>query len=276
MSFQEEIAQQSRPAERPALASGLLLHKICENPGAETAQLDEDWAGEHAGMLRFFVGGIDWFSNLTLMSMDSLFSRKDRTLELAERCGWSKMSDAKPIDAETLRAQWTAIARPQYFNAGQKRAMNFPKAALFILSCELAIQDLLEQITSRPENSERYAKLKSEVVAPEYVYKHMAIVPACWNVNDFNSKYLLRRVEARQGFLAQLAVYASQSGGRVFHQLADGQTVTFRTAARVKHFCDSSLDGCDPLGQIRSRRGRGGKGMLGSKRSAESEDIDLD
>ena len=99
----------------------------------------------------------------------------------------------------------------------------------------------------------------------------MAIIPACWNINDFNTEYLNRQIKFNPSFLNELANHVKQSDTEVFQELAAGHTVTFRTANGIKDFCNGR-PGREPLGKIRSRAGRN---LLGTKRAADCEDLGL-
>jgi hypothetical protein len=195
-----------------------------------------------------------------LLKAERIASYKERAAAEAKEAKWTEMPGTPRNVVSDLRGHWGAISRQQYFNVMNLRAVNFPKAALFLLSCELALQELINQ---------------QESVIPftsgACIYQHMAIIPACWNINDFNTEYLNRQTKFNSTFLNELANHVSQSDPEVFKELAAGHTVTFRTANGIKHYCNGG-HGREPLGKIRSRAGRN---LLGTKRAADCEELGL-
>lgn len=272
MSFRLEIAKQNRAPKRPALATGLFLHVIAANPFAENAVMDPRWAEEHARVPRFRIGGTPWFRDLTLLKAEALSGYSKKASNRAKSCGWTKMEDLPRAEASNLYGEWESIAKQQYYAAIQQRPVTFVKAVLFILSCELALQEIVDrQKAFRRGNANPdempAIELPREVSSGEFVYRHLAIIPACWNINDFNAKYLETRAGEDAGFLEALGGHTEQSDIETFHPLAAGHTVTYRLAERVKQFCD---DAKPHVGQIRCRAGRG---VLGSKRATHIEEL---
>lgn len=261
-TFAEAIAAQQRPARRPALAEHLLIYPIAPNPYDPSAIMDSDWAREHAGIPRFYVGGVHWFLHVTQLSMAKIAAYRNQAPIEAKKAGWNAMPGTPLEMVEALRAYWGAIARQQFYSIAGACAVNFPKAALFLLACELALTDLI--YSSDDSVSDRIS-IPKHITSGEYIYQHMAIVPSCWNINDFNSCYYTNNFAEKLGLLRKLADYAGQSESNVLSELASGHTVTFATAEKIQEFCLHTSSGCGPVGRIRSRAGR----ILGSKKAAD-------
>lgn len=273
MSFQEEIAKQKREAKRPTWLTDLLIHVIAQNPHAEGVKMDTEWSAQHVESPRFRIGGMGWFRDVTGVNGDDLVAASADAAKLAKNCGWTDMPGISPTVARKVQGHWTSTGRPQYFTAIAGKPLSFVKAAQIILACELTLEKLLKQqgIESKPKRRAANADVKlperlDEISSAQEIYQHMAIIPACWNLNDFNTPYLEKRIAGDSKFLDQLATYTGQTDHGVFAELASGFTVTYGLAEKVKAFCDSSKD----LGQIRCRKG---KGILGTKRAAELEEI---
>jgi hypothetical protein len=274
MSFAEEIERQGRVAARPSSPTDLLLHHISGDPHAKDAAMETDWAKEHAAVPRFYVGGLSWFLELTLLNAEKLAAYRDQAPRDAKKIDWHKMAGTPGNVVKDLQGQWGAISRQQYYSVLKSRAVNFPKAALFLLSCELALQSLIDAQQARKHHRDEDAepdspRIPKTITAGHCIYQRMAIIPACWNINDFNAKYIERHVAFKSSFLDQLAKHAKQSDATVFSQLASGYTVTFRTANCVKAWCEKN--GCEPLGKIRCRAG---KNLLGTKKAADLEELE--
>ena len=270
MSFEIIIANQKRPAKRPALSTDLLLHIIAPDPFEEGATMDLQWAEEHATKPRFFVGGIPWFRDLTLLKAEDIGAYRKRAAGKAKSVGWTEMRDLPPHVVNKLYKQWESIAWQQYYEAIQERPVTFIKAVLFLLSCELALQELVDKqkLRKRPNyaGDAEGPELSKEISSGETIYQHMAIIPACWNINDFNTSYIDDQVAADSSFLKKLGKHTGQQDLDVFADLGSGHTVTFVLAQQVKEFCDTLRP---PLKEIRCRAGRG---KLGSKRASKREE----
>jgi hypothetical protein len=161
--------------------------------------------------------------------------------------------------ARQIQRFWQEVSRQQYFAITKKRPVAFPKAAVFLLTCELALQEIVDDPSIIGVDSSQLEGISSGMD----VYKYMVIVPACWNVNDFTDEYLQRQ-STRNGFMQSLAAAAQQSR-QVVTELALGHTVTYRTAKFVKDHCDSAGE---PVGDIRCRAGQT---KLGTKGAANEE-----
>jgi len=236
--------------------------------------MDTEWSAQHAEIPRFRIGGMQWFRDITALNGDDLAAFSVATAKTAKNWGWTDMQGISPAVARKLEANWTSTGRPQYFAAIGGKPLSFVKAVQILLSCELALEELLIErgIDTRakkqlPLSTEvKRPELLSEIPSSQEIYRHMAIIPACWNVNDFNESYLQSRMDTEPTFLDQIAAHTNQTDHSVFYDLAAGHTVTHGLARKVKEFCDPKK----ALGQIRCRRG---KGILGTKRAAELEEI---
>jgi hypothetical protein len=274
MSFQEEMAKLKRLPKRPASLIDLLVHVIAPNPFESRATMDTEWAAQHAATPRFRIGGMQWYRDMTGLNGDDLFKFSGDAVKAAKSCGWKDMLGIPRSVARKLEIHWDSTARPQYFVAIKGHPLSFVKAAQILLSCELALQSLVDQQEGEQKAKKRSAsdsvtrrpELLSEISSGKEIYQHMALIPACWNINDFNANYLESRTAAVPSFIEQLAAYTGQTDFTVFDALAAGNTVTYGLARKIKEFCDPNK----PLGQIRCRRG---KGILGSKRAAELEEL---
>jgi hypothetical protein len=270
MSFEIVIASQHRDAKRPALATDLLLHIIAPDPFEPGATMDPQWAEEHALKPRFFVGGLPWFRSLTLLNAEGLGAYRKHSSNRAKSIGWADMKGLPRHVVSPLYKQWESIAWQQYYEAIQQRPVTFVKAALFLLSCELALQELIDTQKLRKRPSYTVGadgpEVPKEISSGEAVYQHMAIVPACWNVNDFNIEYINGHMASDSFFLKKLGKHTKQNDADVFTDLGSGHTVTFTLAQQVKEFCDKLRP---PVREIRCRVG---KGKLGSRRASKREE----
>ena len=268
VTFRERLAAVGPRNARPKHAEGLLLEPICEDPRGQLAS-DARWASEHCLEKRFFVGGIEWFSDVTGMSTLHLSSFRSQATALSRRLDWPSMNGARGGVVQRARGQWGKIAPQQFFNVAKSRPVQFPKAALYILACELALQSLVENPYSANDEGDAHV-VPSHIRSGEEVYNHMAIIGACWNINDFNSRYLSRVREKYPNFISELAdQFDIQQPTELFSELAAGHTVTFDTAITIKQY--SEVRG-EPLGNVRFKSGQK---LLGTKQAAPSEIISL-
>jgi hypothetical protein len=256
---------------RPINADELLLAPVTSDPHMPDATCDMDWIKEH-NKQRFYVGGWPAFVNLTGMKIDELDRYRDAAIAAAKTEKWPMMRYTSPEMIRRLESDWSSIARPQLFNCAKGRAVMFPKAALFILTCELALEDRLEQARNSRSKEGKTSELLATAKSGVWIYSHMAIVPAVWNINDFNKGYLESRLAKNPIFLSALRKETGQENLDVFRDLASGSTVTYKTATMIKTYCDRSNE-FEPLGEIRARAG---KGTLGTKHASMYEEIDLD
>jgi len=139
--------------------------------------------------------------------------------------------------------------------------MVFHKAALVIVSCELALQSLFK---SRHEFD--------DLARPEDIYTIMRIIPACWSIDSFTANYLSRAAESFSDAIPVLREAAGQDNNTVIEDLAGGYTVTWHTANSIKHTIDTHDGFTEPVDVVRARPGRG---KLGNKKASQSELVDV-
>jgi hypothetical protein len=267
MSFQQEIEKQKRPAKRPATLPELLIQIIAPNPEASGAVMDSAWSAEHVGVPRFRIGGMQWFRDVTKLNGEDILRFRERALELAVTCGWAEMVGVTRAMAAKQEINWKSASRQQFFDGIAARPLLLVRAAQVLLACELALQDLIEKGgVSAAARTDGRPKELADFASSLQMYQHMALIPVCWNLSDFNESYLNTRLEADPAFLDDLAFATQQMDHSVFRQLASGHTVTYSLAKKIKEFCDPRK----PVGQIRCRKGYD---KIGKKRAAFLEEI---
>lgn len=260
MPFATIIDGQRRAAERPRSAEELLIHPICDNPAAPRGAMDVDWVREHAAKPRFYVGGLEWLVDLTGLSTETIATYKQAAADEISRTNWRDNLSPSVLVRQRLRGLWGAIARQQYFEVAKGRPVLFPKAVLFIISCELALQDMIDR-RGLPEGEQAFA-------SGAEVYRHMAVVPACWHVTNFDRSYLSSRASGSRDFMRDLSNHAGQARPEVFEDMASGHTVTYSTADLISQFCSQH----DLAGSPRCSVGRT---ALGTKQASPHEMIGL-
>lgn len=254
LDYLTKIKTQDRRSERPKNAEALLLHPIADDPTPPDTESYSHWEFDHASQRRFYVGGFLWFLSRTGMNANSLAAFKDKAVEaVADRTTWEEMPNSG--------SRWNEkIARQQFNLARNHRALFFQKAAIIIMACELAVEELLK--------SGREIK---DISGPEDVYKYMSIIPACWNVDEFNEGYLNKLENV--GALDRLREVTGQRSKAVYHDLANGHTSTFETAKRLREALETELDpSSSSVGRVRARPGRR---KLGKLRASEFETADF-
>lgn len=244
-----------REPRRPGDPSDLLLHKVVPNPEDPQSDVSWGWAAEHAGRPRFYVGGIDWFVGRTGASADLVSSHRQKAVQEAEASKWTRPASWQAQVQLELKADWSAISRQQFYHGVKGRPMTFAKACLFILSCELTLCDFEDSAGGNPSEGQD-------------VYRHMAIIPACWNIDEFRKQFVDYLAENPRN-IEDLVRQTDQFDSRVLFELASGCTVTFDTARKIKAYCDAAFPG--RLGELRVRAGK----VLGRMKAAESEYISL-
>lgn len=270
MTFAQTVADKERRDERPEHAEDLLLYPIADDPDSSGAVCDGDWVKEHALDQRFYIGGLDWFTSITGYGAARIADYRYRAVSEARNSNWPAMKSNSTLLLRQLKSQWDAISIQQYFNVTASRAVNFPKASLFLISCEIALQDLLGQVDSHSSDDLGPAEFSDELLrisrdqsaSGSLVYRHMAVVAACWNVNDFTEHYVQEQVSLRPDFLMKLSNHTRQSSIDLFLQLAKGHTVTYPTARDVKSYCENPDFASARVREVRVRSGRTGLGKL--------------
>lgn len=254
MNYLADIAEQNRTAARPENYEALLFHPIADDPTATDATCYPNWEFDHGLQRRFYVGGILWFLRSARINANSLAGFKDDAIvAVRERTDWSNMPNSNN--------NWTGqIARQQYNAARNHTPLFFQKAAIVIMSCELAAEAMLAN-----------GRVLQDIDTPQDIYRFMSVIPACWNVNDFNKDFYNQYVAKDKAAQEKLKVAATLSQKAVLWDLADGHTVTYETAKAVKEAIDQDFPEDVNVGEVRSKPG---KKNLGKKRTSDYEFCD--
>ena len=213
------------------------------------------WEHHHGSSVRFYCRGYLSFLRLGVVEdTKDLFRRfGEKAVKAAEsETNWTNMPGPKRV--------WDEISNNQFRSARNAEAMYFQKAALVILACELAVADALA-------NGKEVRGVRSAAD----VYSFMKIVPACFNVDGLNEKYVERLTKDRANAVNQIAAAAKQPPS-VIIDLSKARTVTRATAEKIVDYVLARPGDYDPIGPVRGRPGK----KLGIKRCSPDETIDLD
>jgi len=253
------VRAQGREAVRPVRLEDLLLHPICDDPTAPDAVCYTDWDRDHVGSARFFVGGILWFMRQTKVNSSTLASYAEEAARVVEsQTEWHDIVNVRNSD-ERWREN---VARQQFDRAVNRSSQYIQKAATIIMACELCASDLIKSGN---------AALKDSISKPEDIYKMMTIIPACWNVNDFNQDFMAQVDSSGAPHLKTVQHAIGEDSVDVLKDLADGFTVTYPTAKGVLDAVNSELPSEYSVGLVRARPGRK---RLGKKRASHNETVD--
>jgi hypothetical protein len=254
--YRDKLSVFPHPSERPKSYDGLLLVPITHDQPRPSDKSYPYWEEDHADKRHFYLGGFSSFMRSgAVADVKELHEFAADALEVVQDLrGWTDMPG--PRDA------WTEFSYNQVRHAKNGMPLYFQKAAIVLLCCELSIRERLNG------NKERRA-LKIEHKSGADVYRYMRIIPACWNIDDFNKAYLDRLEDAHPGAKAALCDAAGQTSIRVIEELADGYTVTRETAAAIKAFIDERYPKF-PVGRVRARPGK----RLGRKHASDKEALD--
>lgn len=257
-NYENNIKSQKRSSGRPDQIEKLFFHAITDNPESSSDFYD-DWDFDHAGSQRFFVGGLRWFFRRTGMNAESLHNySKDASALIRNDTSWTDMASVRGSDIH-----WDNVARQQFNRANGQKSLYLQKAANVIVSCELCAQDLIDRGTLKES-------AKADIASGGDIYKRMSIIPACWNVNDFNSDFLAE-VEAHDSTLLKKIARASGEGSlAILKDLAGGSTVTHQTAAAIEA---EVTNGLPKQFTVSGTRARPGKKKLGLKKASSSEHV---
>jgi hypothetical protein len=239
---------------RPHRLEELLSEPIptyCE--GAILGHSYPGWEYDHCHKARFYVQGFLGFLRLQVVKdTKQLFSKyADEALDVAAR-------ETTWIGAPGPSNVWDELSSNQFRAARNGKAMYWQKAALVILACELAVAAAMSK-----------GRIVRGLSYPAEVYSFLKIVPACFNVDGFNARYLDVLLDAHPGATNPIALATRQSKS-ILEDLTAGYTVTRRTAyAIVNHIAGNYPD--HPVGPVRGKPGR----KLGVKSASENETLDL-
>ncbi|MBI1186190.1 MAG: hypothetical protein GC206_02490 [Alphaproteobacteria bacterium] len=254
--YRDTLRAFPRRAERPKTYGSLLSVPITHDSPRTDDGCYPFWEEDHADKRHFYLGGFNHFMRSGAVGdVKELHVFSKDALELVQDLrGWTDMPG--PRDA------WTEFSYNQVRHAKNGMPLYFQKAAIVMLCCELAMRD---RIKGKKERS----RLRIEHEDEQQIYLYMSIIPACWNIDDFNRAYLDRLEDAHPGAKAQLCDAAGQTSIRVIEELADGYTVTRATAAAIKDFVDKTYPRF-PLGRVRARPGK----RLGRRHASDKEALD--
>ena len=264
MSFQSEILSQDRTAVRPKDVQDLLLIPVADDPTSCGETWRGQWVAENGTKKRFYVGGLDWFLTEARLTVDQLVNYKNDAVAEAKLCKWADIPGSPALARREMRKHWESIAKPQFYAAKKSEALLFAKCSLLLLTCEIALWD---QINRKNSNLSGEVPISDEITTGEVIYRHMAIVPACWNVNAFNEKYIEKQSEIRSDFKSKLAESCGQDE-EVIDDLASGNTVCYPTAKDIWTYCSNPENASEGVKEIRVTEG---KKKLGSLKASESE-----
>ena len=155
--------------------------------------------------------------------------------------------------------RWQNCSLNQFRSAKNRKPIYFQKAALVIAACEIVL-------------AERLASSKS-LRRPTTIgdlYTNMSIIPAVWNINDFDKPFVKSLLEADAGAHDKIRDAAGQSSRTFLDHMASGSTVTAPTAHAVKSYIDLN---CPTVtcGNVRAKPGVKG----GTLNATDFEDLDV-
>lgn len=256
MNYLHDIQSQGRGGGRPVNYEDLLFHPIADDPTVAGATCYKNWEFDHGTQRRFYVGGFLWFLGITGLNPNRLADgfKQDAVTVVGKQATWSTMPNSNNHWQEPL-------ARQQFNLARNQSAIFFQKAALIIMACELAAEKILNS-----------GRTLSGVNVPGDIYKYMSIVPATWNINDFNDAFYKDYISRQPAAIDALQNATAQPQPAVFGDLANGRTVSFEVALGVYNTIGTpALPASGFKGNVRARPG---KKTLGRLRTSEFESID--
>jgi hypothetical protein len=250
-----DVLLQSRQRDpvRPEKYGELLLRPIVDNPMNGDGSYQR-WEYDHSDKQRFYVGGMVRLRELINIDAQTLSSYSERArTEIRSKTSWPNMPNSG--------VRWTEnCARQQYNHAFNKGRLFFQKAAVIIVSAELALRDAIVAGTLREAKPD---------LTPEHVYTFMSIIPACWNVDEFNMDYV-ERVKANTPLFRSDLSRACGQNSTVIDHLSTHFTVDFDTANDIKDHIDRTHPQ-NPVGDVRARPGR----QLGTKGASTNLNLDF-
>lgn len=262
-------------ARRPDFADQLLLYPVNDDPDVEPAECTEAWAEEHALRQRFYITGVRWFRDVTGSNTDAIARVRKKAVELAKRSEWTTLRNTPKHIAREIRKQFHAISIQQFYNVTAGRPVFFPKACLFILACEIVLQEMIDEQNelsdeelAAQEAEDEEVVVPAEILTGQEVYRHMRINGACWNINGLNLNFIKDKLNVDPSLMEGLPEATYQTDFEVFYQHARGHTLTYPTARAIRDFSRNEESGFDGLGRLRSTAGRK---ILGTENAASHE-----
>ncbi len=260
MSAFKNLVSERHVGSVPKAYADFLVQPVADDPTKANASY-ENWEFDHASHRRFFVGGMRWFLRTTDLKAVDLTRYTDAAVRAAA-------IRPQVVNMPNSDDKWNALSRNQIRAAREKEPMFFQKAVLTIIACELALADLL--------NSDKRSRLVASGVSDASdVYRHMAVVPAVWNIDNFSTAYdAIKR--SGPDAIGQLLAAAGQRSPEVFEGLAGisgkGATVTYETARRIRDGISALPLANTFVGKVRASPGN----FLGRGNAMAEEEAELD
>ena len=253
----------SQEASRPEQVTDLLLYPISDDPLSDPSCYSQ-WEMHHANKQRFYVGGWAWLvkeTNGIFTSTSVGRFGSDAPIHVEQNTNWAEQL----IHSE----QWKQAAARKKFNRAlgeHPLAVQFHKAVMIIVACELALERYLAS-----------GKTCKTISNPLEIYRHMAVVPACWNIDNFQLAVLRSIGEGVNG-TEKVSAALKHNGEGVLEDLEQGHTVGWETASSISHLISSEKNSlAEQYPTLREPRVRvtPGTKVLGRKDASEHEVANL-
>ena len=229
----------------------LLLTALFDHDGnnvgkATPKQFYAGWPVDHAAGRKFYVYGGRWVEQKIARYQAKFY------YDLVARAG---EFIATETDWRQVAGEWDKVpAYNQFRRAAQGEPQTFEKAAWVIAAHTVAYGDWV-------------AAAKEEGVAgadelhPFDCFSVLGLLPACYNIDEFDAKALEKFRTAHSNFDATVLSATGQRKSRVLDDLASGKCVTLGTAVGIRdaiHKLTSSSAIGPVCGRPGRNRGRGG------------------
>lgn len=254
-------------AGRPNGYSELLTQFIADDPiSAKSHMLD--WEEEHVRHPRFILKGFGWFLDNLGMSANAVSEYRTAALEEIEKLTESGAIDwwNMPGTTRDRPRYWREMSRQQFNTAAAGGPILYTKALTIIMACDLAAQ-------AKFGKNATVGKVKAPFInKPEDIYVGLRIIPACWNIDGFNTANVEAIVEKNPSFKFDMLQLAGQDNRKdeLIDDLAGGSTVTHSTAKKIFDECKRVGYDLGKNPSIRASRGR----YLGTKSASFHELVD--
>ena len=246
------------PQKRPVQYEDLLETPIADDPTAPNAKCYVGWGVDHWGWKnqRFYIRGFRWFQTISGLEPQKISGHRGKVAKFVKK-------NTEWLDQSARPSLWDDEPARQQFNAAANmRPMLFHKAALIIVTCEIAFATLLK----------KSGKAVSGITAAEQTYSRLRIVPAVWNIDGFNKDYIEAQEKALPGSLLDLARSAGHVNRGIVEDLAGGYNVTWPIAHKIKQEITTNDRYRVKVGDVRARPG---KNRIGQKGASTSENLDF-
>lgn len=258
MTAVAEQLKAGRPiADRPDHYEQLLLEPIADGEGGRVNAFGSyaGWEADHWSSKRFYVAGLSWLQNASRLNQGQITEFREKANSAIQH------GDIWRNDSEPAVTWDREFGKPQLHQAFAGKPISFANAAKIILACELALEELLR--------SGRAPERLAFVQSAGEIYRHMAIVPAVYNIDNFCEPYIKQAESTSERFYSALMEQAKLRGTAVIHDLAAGGTVTHATAKNIRDHAPEVP--AYPLGRVRAKPGR----HLGKGSASIHEEIDF-